>query len=159
MQSFSSPSVSRRHTYCFPTSFSTNYHAFLLFTVVLFTRAYAVWGATRHTLYFLALVYAVSALSSLRAFKSEFFIFKGRDCRNILFDIFVPQRRKPTRFVVAYFRDAIGFDKVLIECFSLAIGIQNGCLFQIANDDLWIALAILVFCESCESYPHLFRSL
>jgi len=83
------------------------YAEFLISLLVLFTRAYTVWGATRHTIYFLSLIYAGGIAGTS-------------------YSIFL------------YLRGVSPH----------AIGIQNGRLFQIVNDDLWIALAILVFCES-----------
>ncbi|KLO05339.1 hypothetical protein SCHPADRAFT_730522 [Schizopora paradoxa] len=90
------------------TSTCIVYIEFLLAVMVLFTRAYAVWGGTRRILSILALVYAGGIVGTAY---SVFLYIKG------------------------------------VSFLALRIG-RTGCLFNRANESLWIALVILIFCES-----------
>jgi len=83
------------------------YLEFILAVLVLFTRAYAVWGGTRRIFLLLALAYAAGVTGTA-------------------YSVFVYMR-------------GVSF---------LGLQIGNGCIFNDANDLLWIALVILIFCES-----------
>ncbi|KLO11707.1 hypothetical protein SCHPADRAFT_998703 [Schizopora paradoxa] len=82
------------------------YIEFILSVLVLFTRAYAVWGGAKKVLSILAFVYAGGVAG---AAYSLFLFMRG----------------------------------VNLPPFE----IPSGCLFDVSNDDIWIALAILIFCE------------
>jgi len=83
------------------------YLEFILAILVLFTRAYAVWGGTRRI--FLLLAFAYAGVVAGAAYS-----------------------------VTVYIR-GVSFQE-------LQIG--NGCLFDVGNELLWIALVLLIFSES-----------
>ncbi|KLO06940.1 hypothetical protein SCHPADRAFT_672607 [Schizopora paradoxa] len=80
---------------------------FTLSTLVLFTRAYAVWGGSWRILSILVIVFTGSSAGS---FYALFLFLSNTDA---------PPLNLPT-----------------------------SCIFDIKNDDVWIALVVLVFCES-----------
>jgi len=83
------------------------YIEFTVSVLVLFTRAYAVWGGSCRILRVLVLIYAGAITGAA-------------------YSVFLHMRGVS----------------------SLDFNVSNGCLFEIANDNLKIALGILVFCES-----------
>ncbi|KLO10455.1 hypothetical protein SCHPADRAFT_942832 [Schizopora paradoxa] len=84
------------------------YVEFVLAILVLFTRAYAVWGGTLRMFTFLALIYAGGIAG--------------------------------TAYSLFLYVDGLSVLELRL--------VGDGCLFLATNDSLWIALALLVFCES-----------
>ncbi|KLO09617.1 hypothetical protein SCHPADRAFT_943482 [Schizopora paradoxa] len=102
----------------FRTSTCIVFIEFLLSILVLFTRAYAVWGGSKRIFYFLVLTYAGVIVGG--------------------------------SISVHLFMSGVG---------SVPLIGTTGCLVQIANDDLWIALTILILSESLAFGLLLYKSL
>ncbi|KLO07301.1 hypothetical protein SCHPADRAFT_655009 [Schizopora paradoxa] len=94
------------------------YVEFLLSILVLFTRAYAVWGLNKRILLFLALTYVGSIIGGYMS--------------------------------IHLFMRGVG---------SLPLAGTRGCLVQIANNDLWIALVGIIYSESLAFGLLLYKSI
>ncbi|KLO08896.1 hypothetical protein SCHPADRAFT_591576 [Schizopora paradoxa] len=103
---------------------------FLLSIAVLFTRAYAVWGCTRRMRYFLALTYICVFIGGVTSI--YLFMHGVRSIRQSLLCL--------SSLTLTSLSERCILPSVLID--------SQGCLVQIVNNDLWIALVILIFSES-----------
>ncbi|KLO07300.1 hypothetical protein SCHPADRAFT_654780 [Schizopora paradoxa] len=94
------------------------YVEFLLSILVLFTRAYAVWGLSKKILWFLALTYVGLIVGGYMS--------------------------------IHLFMTGVG---------SLPLADTRGCLVQVVNNDLWIALVGIIYSESLAFGLLLYKSI
>ncbi len=121
--------------------------------VVLFTRAYAVWGGAREIFLLLAFVYAVctSLTKCIRNRDSDRnCLGRDRGGQRTLYFLYM----RGVSFLVHHSLLSLPFPNRKFSstflCFLSGIQFGNGCVFNVENDFLWIALVILIFCESRE---------